>query len=234
MPIILPPQITPVRQIRLLVQTGAVFRRLARLSWSAADASLYVSPPNSVMPGRVGVIDAPLGAGESGQFNFAGDFIGGAPYLSLHQSGQCHGKAGPDWDRLQTVPLTGHPLDHPAGGHIATVQSFRPAQLPTTATPRHRKRDQALVVSAPSDAGPLVVTLWAFSDRAKLRAAKFAQWLTMRRPSLLGPLYIGIRARFEPVPATPSSPVVAIYGGWGPGATDPTRFVFVITPAVTE
>jgi hypothetical protein len=223
-----------VSKVRLLVETGGVFRRLARLSWSEADASLYISPPGLPAPARVGVIDVPLEPGASETVNFAGDFIGMAPYMSLHQGGACHASAGPGWQRLRTAPVRGNPLDHPGGGHLATIVCFRPSLLPTAPPPKHsRKRGHAAAVRWPVADRPLGVALWACADEASARA-NFRQWLTFRRPTLPRPLHIGINARPQLETSPLPSPVVVITGGWGAGANRHDKMVMIISPACTE
>ena len=234
MSIILPhPQTVQVHGVRFLVRTEAGFHRLGHLSWSNRDASLYLTPAKRLLPARVGVERLPAAApGGSTQVTVRGDFIGGAPYLSLHQSGACHGQAGPPRDRLRTRTLSGRPLDDPAGGHIATIVAFQPSALPPAPAPSQRHGDLALVVNAPSRASSVRVSLFVHTDEATARGA-FAQYVTMQRSSLASPLYVGVAAVWEPAVETASSPVIIISGGWGPGVSPTTAIdcIFIITPA---
>jgi hypothetical protein len=236
-PIYHPPQTRPIKQARLLVRTEVGFHRLARISWSNRDASLYISPRSSSLPGRVGLLDvAAVRPGQSAQVTFRGDYIGCNPYLSLHQSGQAHGHAGPSREQWRTGAVRGHALNRGASGHLATIAAFQPATLPLTDPPAATTKQGAypLVVDAPSRASSAVLVLHACPTAAALHRGQFTTWITLARKSAGRPLHIGISARWEPATETHNDPVVIIYGGWGLGVSAPDRCVCIISPAFTD
>jgi len=112
--------------------------------------------------------------------------------------------------------VEGQPLFTEAGGHIATVKTFKPDSLPSIEDLRTRKGVPNIV--AMSDGSftwtsvrfPLVV----HTDRAKAMSHKFV--ITFRRPYIADALYVAFNAHGEYEPEIDGEGALVI-GGWGPG-----------------
>jgi hypothetical protein len=209
----MPTVVPDAKGVRLCVQDDdGVIRKVARINWTNADASLYIEsycPPGG--KAYAGRFTMPLG-----EPSFSWDFTGqleaedAMPKMSLHQSGRTKCELG----GAKTKFVIGKPLFDLAGGHIATIQTFNPRTLPVMDNKAPRRTPNTLV--APSEAGctsvrfPIAVSLTAPPE------SHFKFVVTFTRPILQTPLYVGVGVFGRHEPENDGDGVV-VFGGWGPG-----------------
>src|ERR1019366_4162553 len=143
-----------VKKLRLLLSADGTFFKLARITWSAGDASVYVLP--YVPPGGIayaGVMKIPSPGGTS-QTQIQRQFQGDNPKLSFHEHGRNHASVSGG----STSPIWGRGLLDGADGHFATITSFDVRGLPTVEAPR-KSRSELDVVLLPSVVGSYAVNI---------------------------------------------------------------------------
>jgi len=132
------------------------------------------------------------------------------PKMSLHESGLTKTELSGQKSRF----VEGQSLFSEAGGHIATVKTFKPESLPSIDDLRTRKSVPNVVAmtdgsfTRTSVRFPLIV----HTDRTKAMTHKFV--ITFRRVSNANPLYVALNAHGEYEPENDGEGTLVI-GGWG-------------------
>jgi hypothetical protein len=199
-----------------------MFYKVAKVTWTSKDASLYVIPYPDNRPGYLGVAKGLLTSP-----SFDAGAIGRAgvrPRISIHESGVVHGQVAD----YRTEQLVGPPLNDPAGGHIATISCFDPVGLPSVQTLRGGREPDVVLIDPESKGGAIHIVLYvALSDR---QLAKYPGQLrlALERPTLRQPLLFRFRVRGAEQEGTGG---VAVMSGWGPGPADRDvdELVFAVT-----
>ncbi|MEU8132130.1 hypothetical protein [Streptodolium elevatio] len=218
-----------VESIRIVSAYEGGFAQVAHLSWAGpgnpGDASLYIRPfvgTNWTAKASANTAIAPNASADVTAQLLHRKAKFGEPKLSLHHTGQTHAYVGPK-TKHRTQPVQGPRLDHPAGGHVATITCFALEGLPPLGRPLSADPpDIEILVPGPGqDTARLSVALYSGTDEDAMRQRyPFLQSTTLLRFDRLGmptPLLFGLRAAHFPGPPQPTPGVVAV-GGWGPGA----------------
>lgn len=205
----------PIRELRLVVSFEGEMRKLCKLAFTRTDASVYVVPyaPN----GRYSVGTHRLGEdARSVTFTVVdAEDLEAVPKVSFHESGQVHAYAGGGMVGPLRIPA----LANWRGAHIATVLADHARSLPEfQGEPRRTGLDRDLVLQLEGEVVSAALALYVNGSEARFDAP-CPMWLTLRRPTLPGPLYVGLVPRAQAALADPNLPgsgVMAI-GGWTPG-----------------
>jgi hypothetical protein len=208
-----------IKGLRLLVERDGTFHRLALLSWSNTDASIYIFP--TVPAGGSGFagqlrIPAP---GDKNTINYSRQCVGTPVEVGLHESGRCHAKAGSQ----QCEPAWGRKLfDDDDVAHVATISCFSLDGMETVQAPRSLPPKPDLVLTGSDPAWTAIhVPLFVCPDEAA--AQKFKYWLTLARVDRPRPLYVAIGGRSTVEPPDNRDAGVLVMAGWGPGAASDSR-----------
>jgi hypothetical protein len=215
-----------VKGLRLLLSADGTFFKVARIAWSASDASVYVLP--YVPPGGIayaGVMKIP-GPGGTSQTQVHRQFQGDNPKLSFHEHGRNHASVSGG----ATSPIWGRGLLSDADGHFATVTSFDVRGLPTVEAPR-KSGSELDVVLLPSVAESYAVNVALYVCLTEEDAARLGKmWLTLQREGRPRPLYVAIGVRIPDPPTEAAEGGVVAFGGFGPGDdARPQTGVYVAT-----
>jgi hypothetical protein len=119
----------PVESLRLLVDVNGSYFKLATLTWTSNDASVYILPyvPESGVA-YAGTMMIP-GPGGTNKMNFTRQLRGTNPKMSLHESGRCNVVI--QADGAIPISLFGRPLIGSGDGHVASICSFDVTRQPT-------------------------------------------------------------------------------------------------------
>lgn len=217
--------IVNISKLRLLVQYKAVFLRLAKLMFTTKDSSIYVVPY------------APAGHYFFGSNEFQeqqievtvpfktqlSSTLKQLPHLSIHEKGQVHVYIG----KSRAGPLKIPALSEWQGQHIATLLVDKFDGLATfNGTPQSTKSEQDFVfqIEEPLESGRLAFYV---NGVQPLFGDDCPVVVTLKRPSLPNPVYIGVRPWPQaPLGATSGKTGVTVLAGWDP--------VTAVTPAKTQ
>ena len=202
-----------VRQLRILIGHRQRLLRLCSIAFTDKDASIYLFPyaPNNRF--YVGGRSMPQ-AEFTDTFTFTDDLLSDTtPKLSIHQSGQVHILAGD----TRIGPLRIPPLSTLRGQHIAsvTVDAFS-VLSEFTSTPKAKGKDQDHVIPAEDNAASGRIALYLAGDRPAFQAQECPIVITLKRPSLPSPLYLGIKPIGQPVLGEPDPQGITVLAGWDP------------------
>jgi hypothetical protein len=201
-----------LRTVRLLVEHKGNLLRLCNLVVVAGDASVYIVAHGPTRRYYYGVERFPAGQ-RTLTFNFAAHKCvdGVDPKISLHERGQAHVTVN---GRLAAGPIAMPPLAGLRGEHVATVTVDRFVSLaPYRRKPRDTSSERDLILVSASESGR--VAIYA-NGAAPTFADECEAILTMRRPTLEGPLHVGIKA--WPQNALGDGAGVTMLGGADPSA----------------
>jgi hypothetical protein len=188
-----------------------IVRKIARLDWSNRDASLYITaycPPG----GRsfAGRFDMPPGV-DSFTFDPTGQLEAGdiMPKMSLHESGLTKTEVA----GKKTKFVTGQPIFHAAGGHVATIKTNKPDTLPVLTK---KAKSGQYDLKAEGGAEPWTSVRFPVSVHASPDDNLVHRFqIVFQRPHLPTPVYVGIDIFGEYEPQNDADGV-SVIGGWGP------------------
>lgn len=220
-----------LRELQVLVRRDQRLYRKCKIAVSRADASLYLFP--YAASGRYHYGTQALGEGQA-ELTF--DYTTQAatdrvPKISIHESGQVHIRVPGGED---VGPLFVPPLAEWRGQHLATVTVDAFGALPPfdrsvrTSGPRF---DLVLGVPEGEESGRLAI--YANGERPTFAMPPEIEptaVLTMRRPSLDGPLHLALYALGQPpLEHEDDPPKATVICGWDPRRTngEPDEFFFV-------
>lgn len=207
-------------EIRVLLRFRGQDRKLAKLRFVEADASIYVVP--YAVPG------ATYFYGEQrwprGKTSLTFDFTklhrsSTPPHLSIHETGRTHVRNG-----AEAGPIALPALHNLAGQHIALVTCSRLGALPPLKGKRRtagRRRDRVIPVPHRVESGR--ISIYGNAHEPKFDAACHMRF---RLASSIGvPLFIGIACWWQaPLAAIRGNDVVVVMAGWDPlKGGDPSR-----------
>jgi hypothetical protein len=178
-----------LKEVRLLAEYKGTIRRICKMTFAAADATLYIVP--FVKEGRYfygGKSLLEIQPKLKYRFDEDSDLYSELPHISIHQSGQiqvCIGEA-------KAGPLFAVSLQDLRGEHVATVCIDRFADMPLfenkiqTSGP---KIDQVVAVGNGVESGRFVI--YANGEKP-LFPCKCPLKLSLIRPAASTPLFLGI------------------------------------------
>lgn len=217
----------PVEGVRILVDQQGGLRKLLRIAWSDADASIFLIP---YVPGRgivYGGIASTPDPGTPHTFSFDGQLCGDWGKVSLHQSGRVHATVRSAGELIRSPPITALPLDHLADGQVATVSCFNPEGLPEVLDAQGPPDTDLVLTSNDVDWTATQIPIFVTSDPNRFEDHHFR--LCFRRATLKSPLYVTLRPRSESHPPENREGGISILA-WGlAGPTSSSDLVFVVT-----
>lgn len=215
----------PFGESRVVVHHRGSLYHFCRLTWSDADASLYLFPPEHAETFFAGSVTIP--AGQTEATYPLGDPLDGEPHLSIHQSGQTHIKVG---SRIVAGPMRSDPIAELRGHHVAVIHCARFDRLPmldgglTTDGPNP---DSVFPTDDVAESGWISV----FVSEAPVFFDTPRVTVTLTRTSLLAPLYVGLVPRAFKLVDDDGSGGVFIIAGWDPttevAADEPLDHLFL-------
>ncbi|HEX3035209.1 MAG TPA: hypothetical protein VHT73_08755 [Thermodesulfobacteriota bacterium] len=202
-----------IREIRILIDYRSGLRILCKLAFTKADASLYLFPyaihgtyyyGGRLLPEKQ-IQDT---------FDFTADLNARhTPKLSIHEKGQVHIIA----DGVRAGPLFIPPLVTLKGQHIATVCPDVFSILPVLQRkPKFTgaEIDHIIPVEDGIDSGRLAV--YIAGDKPSFEAPNCRLVVTLKRPTIPEPLYIGIKPIGQKLIGVDVQSGVTIIAGWDP------------------
>jgi hypothetical protein len=219
-----------IEKVRVLVSFEGRLRSLCKIMFSKPDASIYVVPYAPTKKYSVGTHT--LGKDEqSATFTVEGeqDFET-APKISFHESGQVHANAGTS----RVGPLYVPALPYWRGANLGTVVASHAGSLPEfNRAPRTEgpERDWTLHLTGPVVSAALALYVNGFEPRFDTDCPLH---FALTRPTLLRPLYLGLRPRPQDPLTAPEQyggGVIAI-GGWTPGQPGAAAVDFIYVRGV--
>lgn len=207
-----------LREIRLLVQQDDLIWKVCKLAFSNTDASIYIFPYARAGYYYYGSQSIPEMQIQH-TFNFVehGVSSDSIPKLSIHESGQVHvimanGKAGP----LSIPPLTSL-----RGQHIATVSIDSFQELPEfNGQLRQAGATRDLLIPAEAEAQSGRLAFYLNGQERSFDAPECGIVVTLRRPTLLRPLHLGIAPKAQEVLGAENQQGVTVISGWDPNRTN--------------
>lgn len=199
------------RELRLLVDLGNDLRKIAKVAFSKSDASLYLFPyaPN----GKYFFGGRHMEEVEfEDKIRFADDLYSeNVPKLSIHETGEVHIKA----KGAKAGPVSISPLAKWRGQHIATIGADNFQGLsPFTGSPSSRgpEIDHVIPVDEIVENGRFVFYL--AGDRPAFEEPNCRLFVTLKRPNLPNPIYLGIQPKGQPPLSGPALSGVTAIAGW--------------------
>jgi len=200
-----------LRELRLLVDLGGDLRRIAKIAVSNTDASLYLFPyaPN----GRYYFGGRRMNEVEfKDQVRFKDDLSSDdVPKLSIHETGQVHVQAR----GIRAGPNTISPLSEWKGQHIASVSvdSFSAlSEFSGAVSSTGPNVDHVIPVDENIQSGRLVFYL--SGDRPAFEEPNCRLVITLKRPTLANPIYVGIQMKAQAPLSEPHLGGVTVLSGW--------------------
>lgn len=207
-------RVTNLREVRLLIRHRGELRRLCKLTFTRSDASIYLVPY------------APSGRYYFGSHEFAEQQADALvhfktqlrsdgsqlPHLSLHERGQVHVHVGGD----KAGPLHIPPLEALRGEHVASVSADRFSALaPFDKAPSSTGAEQDFVFLTEEgvESGRLALYVNGAEQRFD---ADCPVVVTLARPYLAQPLYLGVRPWAQQPLGEKSENGVTVISGWDP------------------
>jgi hypothetical protein len=209
--------LTNIRKLRLLVEHQGTLRRFCKLLFDRVDASVYLIP--YAREGRFYFGGRAFEEDQVEQtFNFKEQRQSGddrLPKLSIHETGQVHVQVGRD---NRAGPLRIPPLTTWRGEHAATITADTLAGLAVfDGQPRTQGAERDHVIPVESDrveSGRLAIYL---NGKENVFATHCGIVLTLTRPTLKNPLYLGIRPfAQDPLGDGTGNDGVTVIAGWTP------------------
>jgi hypothetical protein len=201
-----------VRELRLLIQHERQLRRFCKLVFTKKDASVYLVPYAATGRYFYGSRLMPEERVEE-TFNFREQLTADAvPKLSLHERGQVHAYAG----AAKAGPLTVPPLSTLTGQHVASISADAFAALPLfEGEPREQGagRDLVMPVEDGVDSGRIAICVNGY---APAFAVEQRLYLTLTRPHLRRPLYVGLAPCGQLPMGENDFGGVTVIAGWNP------------------
>ena len=214
------------RELRLLVDLGGDLRKIAKVVFSKSDASLYLFP--CAPSGRYFFGGRHMDEVEfEDKIRFSDDLYSeSVPKLSIHESGQVHIQAR----GVKAGPVSISPLAKWKGQHIATVGADSFLSLsPFTGSISSTgpKIDHVIPADEMVKNGRLVFYL--AGDRPAFEEQSCRLVVTIQRPTLASPIYLGIQPKAQPPPSEPDLAGVTAIAGWDayPGAGQGVSYVYI-------
>lgn len=202
-----------LRELRLLGNRKGALLRFCKLIFSQTDASIYLIPYAAKRRFFCGSQSMPEKE-ITKQFDYTdGVDTDREPKLSLHESGQTHVLAAGS----RVGPLYASPLENLKGQHVATVcfdQFDGLAPFTGTVSEAGTEQDRALVIEDGVESGRLAVFINA--EEPAFQCGPCWITLTLRRPTLKKPLYVGVRAISQARIAEQHRSGVTVIAGWNP------------------
>ncbi len=199
------------RELRLLVDLGDDLRKIAKVVFSKSDASLYLFP--YAPSGRYYFGGRHMDEVEfEDNITFSDDlYSDSVPKLSIHETGQVHIQA----KGVRAGPVSISPLAKWRGQHIATVgaDSFEALTLFTgSLSDTGPEIDHVIPADEIVENGRLVFYL--AGDRAAFEEPNCRLVVTLKRPTLSNPIYLGIQPKAQPPLSGPDLGGVTAIAGW--------------------
>lgn len=216
-----------IREARLLVHHDGIMRKICKLALSGTDASLYLFPYSLLRRYHFGLRQLD-GNQEELSFFYKEDAVSSrrVPKLSIHQTGQVHIRT----DEGNVGPLRIPPLSELQGEHVASisVDSFDACPVYHAAP---RTKGQTVDIPLPRDAAVVSGVIAVYVNGGKKEfLADCPVVVTMQRPSLFRPLFVGFRPRAqEPLGIEDGRHGTTVIAGWDPTLpnTEPNRFLYI-------
>jgi len=202
-----------IREIKILIQLQDSIRKLCKIAFSDSDASIYIFPYAKEKKYFYGQKSMPAKE-ESFSFNYSDDiFKEQTPKLSIHETGQVHvyvetAKAGPLFiPRLEAL----------TGNHIATITPDSFESLPIFTERIHEtgpEIDHVIPTASRAVSGRLAVYVNGREPKFDARQCRIT--ITLKRKTLVRPLYIGLNPIGQPLLGVDMQKGVTAIAGWNP------------------
>jgi hypothetical protein len=213
-----------LRELRILAQRRGALIRLCKFIFSNKDASIYLVPYAAGRRYFCGSTELPEREITTTLLYTEGAPTDGEPKLSLHQSGQVHVQAsGARVGIVQTCPL-----EMLRGQHLATVcfDQFDGLSLFSgTPKPSGAERDFLFMIGDDVASGRLALFVNGLEPTFACGICTIT--LTLRRPTLVGPLYVGIQPIEQQKLGEPDRSGVTVIAGWNPTTRTSDRLNYV-------
>ncbi len=202
-----------ISEARILISYKGTNRKLCKIFFSKADASVYIAPYSYANQYYYGKGSMPENV-QKLDMNFVGQFYtDNTPKVSIHQKGQVHikGRAG------QAGPIFIPKLDKWHGQHLATVMADNFDVLPKhtkSLKSEGRAIDIVMGWNQNVDGGKIVL----FADSGGKNFPSYCDtFFTLKRPTILTNLHIGVGALgFLHIKKKIPEPGMSIIAGWDP------------------
>ena len=217
---------TNLRELRLLVDLGNDVRKIAKIAFSNSDASLYMFPyaPN----GKYYYGGRHMDEVEfEDKVRFTDDiFSDQVPKLSIHETGQVHIKAK---DSIAGPVLISH-LSEWRGQHIASVSIDHFSSLSEfrgSISSEGSEIDHVIPVDEIVKSGRLVFYL--AGDRAAFKEPNCRLVLTIARPTIENPIYIGIQPKAQDSLSDLDLGGITVLAGWNvaPETSEGVNYLYI-------
>ena len=202
-----------ISEIRLLIEHEGQLRRLCKLAFSKSDASIYVFPyarTGSFFFGSRSMPERHFKDSFPFKQQLSSDQV---PKISIHESGQVHVTS----KGIRAGPLQIPPLSSLRGEHIATVSADEfsvLAEFRGSPKLRGRRIDHVISVSENVKSGRIAV--YVAGDRAAFQAPNCPLVVTVKRPTLANPIYVGLKPISQNPIGHPAGEGVIAIAGWDP------------------
>lgn len=202
---------TNLRELRLLVDLGNDIRKIAKTAFSKADASLYIfpyAPSGQYFYGGRHMDEVEF----EDKVRFTEDvFSDHVPKLSIHETGQVHIKA----KESIAGPVSISPLSDWKGQHIASVSIDQFSSLPEfrdSVSDEGAEIDHVIPVDELVKSGRLAFYL--AGDRAAFEEPNCRIVITVERPTIENPIYIGIQPKAQDLLSELDFGGITVLAGW--------------------
>ena len=202
---------TNLRELRILVDLGNDLRKIAKLAFSNTDASLYIfpySPSSQYFYGGRHMDEIEF----EDKVTFTEDiFSDQVPKLSIHETGQVHIKA----KESIAGPVSISPLSNWKGQHIASVSIDKFSSLPEfrgSVIDEGPEIDHVIPVDELVKSGRLAFYL--AGDRAAFEEPNCRMVITVARPTIENPIYIGIQPKAQDLLSDLEFGGITVLAGW--------------------
>jgi hypothetical protein len=202
---------TNLRELRLLVDLGNDLRKIAKIAFSKTDASLYIfpyAPTGQYFYGGRHMEEVKF----EDKVRFTEDvFSDQVPKLSIHETGQVHIKA----KESVAGPVLISPLSDWRGQHIASVsvdQFSSLAEFRDSISDKGPEIDHVIPADELVKSGRLVFYL--ASDRVAFEEPNCRIVITIARPTIENPIYIGIKPKAQDLLSDLDFGGITVLAGW--------------------
>lgn len=201
-----------LRELRLLVRRRGVLLKTCKIVFSNRDASVYLVPYAAERRYYAGSVQVPAHE-VSSMFGYRGGVeLRREPKLSIHETGQVHVQA--NGSKLAVVNSV--PLPSLRGEHMATVclDEFD-GLAPFARTPRAGGPERDFVFEASEQVASCRFALY-INGADPTFAAPCHLTFNLVRPTIVGPLYVGLRVIPQEKLGDPGRTGVTVIAGWNP------------------
>ena len=213
-----------VRELRFLVKRNNILRKICKLAFSDADASIYLFPYAARGKYYYGNKNSPDQESEY-KFDFTEDiFQEKTPKLSIHERGQIHIHV----NDKRAGPLFIPHLSALKGQHIASISPDSFDSLPIHSEKiRETGTEIDHVIHATDNVKNGRLAIYVNGFEPKFDTIRCEIIITLQRPSLSKPLYVGILPVEQQILGTPAPKGVTVIAGWDPTKSQKNGFDFL-------